>query len=404
MLPPLLGDLQRAYRVSLLEVLAVANAMYLVYGLSAIPAGFLADRFGSRRMLIAAATGCAASLFVTATATTFPVLAVGLVSLGVSAGVYHPSGLSLLSRGVTPAERGRAIGIHGAGGNLGEALAPAWAAFFAAVFDWRIGFVAAGALSLACAALAASLPREVVSEVTAPPLPLAQSARRTFSALAVTLVGFWRNRRLRWLLGALIAAGFIYRGFLTFLSLHLASGGGGGVFAGPGGSYVMSAVLVVGVVAQRFGGELADRCRFGTRERLLLVEVAFLAPLLLGLAFAQGPLAVALALSFGFVWAITQPVANALTASYCRPSCHGLLYGIQFAATFAVGSFATTFGGFLLGLGGTKVVFVGLAGVAVAALAAVGVVAAIAARRRQSATRNPSTNLGGSPSAPAEPA
>jgi hypothetical protein len=30
MLPPLLGDLQRAYRVSLLEILAVANAMYLV--------------------------------------------------------------------------------------------------------------------------------------------------------------------------------------------------------------------------------------------------------------------------------------------------------------------------------------------------------------------------------------
>ncbi|HEY0713435.1 MAG TPA: MFS transporter, partial [Polyangia bacterium] len=60
MLPPLLGDLQRTYRVSLLEVLAVANAMYLVYGLTAIPAGFLADRFGSRRMLIAAAAGCAA--------------------------------------------------------------------------------------------------------------------------------------------------------------------------------------------------------------------------------------------------------------------------------------------------------------------------------------------------------
>ena len=54
MLPPLLGDLQRAYRVSLLQVLAVANAMYLVYGLAAIPAGFLADRFGSRRMLVAA--------------------------------------------------------------------------------------------------------------------------------------------------------------------------------------------------------------------------------------------------------------------------------------------------------------------------------------------------------------
>ncbi|HEY0711017.1 MAG TPA: MFS transporter, partial [Polyangia bacterium] len=265
--------------------------------------------------------------------------------------------------------------------------------------------VAAGALSICCAALAATLPREPAAGAPAAgPLSIGQSARRTAGALAVTLVGFWRNRRLRWLLVALIGAGFVYRGFLTFLSLHLASGGGGGVFAGPGGSYVMSAVLVVGVVAQRFGGELADR---RSRERLLLAEVALLAPLLLALAFSSGPMAVAAALSFGFVWAITQPVANALTASYCRPSCHGLLYGIQFAATFAVGSFATTFGGFLLGAGGSRLVFVGLAGIALAALAAVSGVAAIAARRHRIVGENDPKSapaLGGSASPPAEPA
>ena len=54
------------------------------------------------------------------------------------------------------------------------------------------------------------------------------------------------------------------------------------------------------------------------------------------------------ALVFGFCWALTQPVANALTAEYARTSDHGLLYGIQFAATFGIGSFATTAGGYLL--------------------------------------------------------
>ena len=47
-------------------------------------------------------------------------------------------------------------------------------------------------------------------------------------------------------------------------------------------------------------------------------------------------------------------MANALTAAYARPANHGLLYGIQFAATFGVGSFATTVGGFLLARGGTR--------------------------------------------------
>jgi MFS family permease len=372
MLPPLLGDLQRTYRVSLLEILAVANAMYLVYGLAAIPAGFLADRFGSRRMLVASAGGCGFALFLIAGATNFALLAAGLVLLGLCAGVYHPSGLSLLSRGVIAGERGRAIGIHGAGGSLGEALAPTWAGFFALAFHWRIGFLAAGALSFACGVLAATLPAEAGHGHGA--TGARPSWGETTRALGVTLVGFWKNRRLRWLLGALIAAGFVYRGFLTFLSLHLSDDAGRGVQA----SYVMSAVLVVGIIAQRYGGELADR---RARERMLLLEVALLIPLLLLFAFTSGTAAVVAALAVGFVWALAQPLANALTAAYCRPSCHGLLYGIQFAATFAVGSFATTAGGFLQALGGTRLVFLALALVATLQLGAVAVVVVLTARR-----------------------
>src|SRR5256885_15201761 len=85
-----------------------------------------------RSMLFVAAAGCALSLALVAAAPSFPVLAIGLVLLGLSAGVYHPSGLSLLSRGVASRERGRAIGIHGVGGSFGEALAPTFAALFAA--------------------------------------------------------------------------------------------------------------------------------------------------------------------------------------------------------------------------------------------------------------------------------
>jgi MFS family permease len=397
MLPPLLGDLQRTYRVSLLQVLAVANAMYLVYGLAAVPAGFLADRFGSRRMLVTAAGGCGLALMLTAAAPNFAVLAIGLIGLGICAGVYHPSGLSLLSRGVAAGERGRAIGIHGAGGSLGEALAPAWAAFFAAMFDWRIGFLAAGVLAFACALLAASLPAEVghdhdhgdhhhhhfgagvVAEtgpslLGLPPRRPSPSLAGTLRAFASALAGFWHTTSLRWLLAALVAAGFVYRGFLTFLSLHMAAGG-----AGVAASYVMSGVLVVGMLAQRWGGELADRRQ---RERLFVGLTALMPPVLIGLAFAHGAAAIALALVCGFVWAVAQPVANALTAAYARPADHGLLYGIQFAVTFGVGSFATTGGGFLLEAGGTRLVMLGLAAVALVQLAAVAALLAAATRRR----------------------
>jgi MFS family permease len=364
--------------VPLLAVLTVANAMYLVYGLCAIPAGFLADRFGSRRMLVIAAGGCTVSLLLVAAAPSFPLLAAGLILLGLSAGVYHPSGLSLLSRGVATGERGRAIGIHGAGGNFGEAIAPAWAGLFATTLGWRFGFVAAAALSLACAALALSLPAGDAAQPD--PLPSESPPFRprgfkaTLRALGRTLRSFAGNRPLLLLLFSLVAAGFVYRGFLTFLSMHLAEAGG----MGPRASYMMSVVLVAGIVAQRFGGELVDR-RSG--ERLYLLETIPWAPALVLLALIPGPAAaVTGALVFGFCWALTQPVANALTAEYARASDHGLLYGIQFAATFGIGSFATTAGGYLLSRGGTRAVFLGLAAVAV--LAGLSVATLLALRKR----------------------
>jgi MFS family permease len=366
MLPTLLGDLQRGFRVSLLQILAVANVMYFVFGMAAIPAGYLADRVGSRAMLILAAGGCGISLLVLSAAPSFPVFALGLVLLGLSAGVYHPSGLSLLSRGVASGERGRAIGIHGVGGTFGEAIAPVWAGLFAVLLGWRWGFLAAAVLSFGCVALALSLPAAAPrsAAVSTPHVPSRRlTLGQTLAALAATLGGFWRSRPLRWLLLSMIAGGLVYRGVLTFLPLHLSDSAGGTL----GASYLTSAVLIAGMIAQRFGGELADRL---PRERLFLAEVALFVPVLVLLGLTSGIGLIAVALSFGFLWYLAQPLANALTAAYADTRDHGLLYGIQFAATFGVGSFATTVGGLLIDAGGTSLAFIGFGAVAIVQLVA----------------------------------
>jgi MFS family permease len=356
MLPTVLGDLQRSFRVSLLDVLGVANIMYLAFGVSAVPAGYLADRLGSRAMLFGAAGGCTLALAIVSLAPSFAVLALGLVLLGLSAGVYHPSGLSLLSRAVASGERGRAIGIHGVGGSFGEALAPLFAGLFAARLGWRWGFAAAAVLAALCALLTRTLPAD-------PPRAEPVAFRPSALALGRTIAGFWASRPLRWLLLATIAGGFVYRGVLTFLPLHLASSAGGMV----GASGVTSLVLVAGIVAQRFGGELADRL---PRERLFLAEMALSVPVLLLLGITSGVGLLALALTFGFLWYLAQPLATAIAAAHSDVRDHGLFYGVQFAASFGLGSFATTLGGFLTRDGGTGAAFVGFGLVALVQLVA----------------------------------
>lgn len=270
-------------------------------------------------------------------------LAAGLVLLGFAAGIYHPSGFSLLSRLVTTGERGRAIGIHGAGGNFGEALAPVFAATVAAQFGWRGAFIAGSLLALACAALALSLPAD--ERVTGPGDAAhhrrhsAATFKETGLAFARTLRDLWASRPLRWLLLAMISSGFVYRGVLTFLPLHLATHGAGSRLTASG---LTTLVLLVGIVAQCVGGELADRV---SKERLFLIGVLLFAPVPLLLGLTGGMVLGTAALAFGFLWYLTQPVANALTARYAASKDHGLVYGVQFAMTFGLGSFATGLGG-----------------------------------------------------------
>ena len=363
LLPPLLTSLQHEFGVSLLAVVGVANLMQLAFGLAAIPAGRLADQFGSRKMLLMAAGGCTLALVAVALAPSFWVLALALVGLGVSAGIYHPSGLSLLSRGVATNEQGRAIGIHGVGGNLGAALAPAWSALFAAQWGWRMGFAAAALLSFFCWALTMSLP-----DVKAATPASHRHKGTSILQLTSTVRALWQSRPLRWLTICTTAGGFVYQGVLTFLPLHLADSAGGVVNA----SLLMSLVLVAGIIAQRFGGELADRL---PRERLFLAEMALFAPVMLLLGLSSGAGLIALAVFAGFIWFMAQPLSAALAAAYADSRDHGLVFGLQFAATFGIGSFASTVGGLLVAKGGTSLAFLGFGLVAVLQLAAAGMLA-----------------------------
>jgi len=139
-----------------------------------------------------------------------------------------------------------------------------------------------------------------------------------------------------------------------------------GTVAGPRvGAYLTTLVLAGGLVAQGTGGWLADRL---PRERLFLAEVALFAPVLLLLGLVHGLGLVALALAFGFLWYLAQPLANALGAAYADSKDHGLLYGLQFALSFGIGSFAASVGGVLVERGGTPLAFLGFGVVGVVQL------------------------------------
>src|SRR6266508_1223969 len=102
---------------------AIATVFGWAFGSTAIPAGFLTDRLGSRQVLVYAFGGSAVMAVIVGLAQNGWWLAAGLAGLGLTSGLYHPAGLSAMAQGVR--QRGMALGLHGAAGNSGQALAPA---------------------------------------------------------------------------------------------------------------------------------------------------------------------------------------------------------------------------------------------------------------------------------------
>jgi hypothetical protein len=121
-------------------------------------------------------------------------------------------------------------------------------------------------------------------------------------------------------------------------------------------------------------------------ERLFVVELLFFAPLLVLLALGSGGPGVAMAIGFGFLWSLLQPLAATLAATHAEARDHGLLYGVQLALSFGVGSFATTLGAALATRGGTRLAFLGFGVAAAVQLAAA--VAVLRATRGSAASRS----------------
>ena len=108
--------------MTLLTLGVLANVFGLVYGITALPIGVIADRTSATKLLglSSMAIGVAA-VMVSLAQGTFA-LGVGLSLLGVALGVFHPVANAFISRISTSVGLGFAyIGI---GGNLGLALGP----------------------------------------------------------------------------------------------------------------------------------------------------------------------------------------------------------------------------------------------------------------------------------------
>jgi MFS transporter, FSR family, fosmidomycin resistance protein len=226
---------------------------YGLVGVGALPSGLLADRYGSQRLMITSAIGMGSSFALLSFAPSIEVIAVAIAVWGITASLYHPLALWLISRGTN--NRSAAFAYHGVGGNIGTAFGPLVVALLLAVLNWRM---AAAFLTLPAIVVVTLGYRIRFEERLAEAGGRSEIGPSDFRSVLV------RSRRLFTLGFALVflvvmSYGVYYHGLLTFLPDMIASlpnfqsvslfG-----YALEPAQYVYTGLLMIGILGQYSGG------------------------------------------------------------------------------------------------------------------------------------------------------
>ena len=103
------------------DLLAYATPGFLAFGLFALPAGWLADKWSRDGMMAVFFVGIGIASIATGFARTPLQIGIGLFVIGVFAAIYHPVGLAIVT--AKWKNTGMRIAVNGVWGNLGVASA-----------------------------------------------------------------------------------------------------------------------------------------------------------------------------------------------------------------------------------------------------------------------------------------
>jgi len=116
LLTPLLPFIRDEFILDYTQAGWLLSAYSWAYGISQLPAGYLANRIGLRLIMTIGISGVALVGLLVGISTSYYMMAVFLVFLGLLGGGYHPSSAPLISELVEPDKRGVVLGIHQMGG------------------------------------------------------------------------------------------------------------------------------------------------------------------------------------------------------------------------------------------------------------------------------------------------
>lgn len=330
--PAVVLPLTGAMGMDMGAVLKLSFWMYLLFGITALPWGLMADRWGARPLMRLFYIGTSAGAFAAAFWIESPVgLSLSLAAIGLFAGIYHPAGLGIVAKEIRRVSLG--MGYNGMFGNLGLATAPLITGLVNWVWGPRAAYLALGLLNLTGLGLMGFFPGRSSG---------AGAAEKAETSEAGILRAFLI------LLVAMMLGGIAYRGATVITPAYfelkngevfrwLSSLVGGDLSENLVATASVSFIYLVGMIGQYTGGRTADR--FDLKRSYLAFHLVTVPTAFLMAMFTNLPLLLIATVYFFFQLGM-QPIENTLVARYTPRRLRHSAFGMKFVLTFGVGSLA----------------------------------------------------------------
>jgi MFS family permease len=303
------------------ELLELSTLGFVLFGVAALPAGWLGDRWSAERMMVVFFIGTGLSTIATGLATGPWGILLGLAAVGLFASIYHPVGIAWLVRNAE--QRGRALAWNGIFGSIGIGIAPVLAGALTDAISWRAAFIVPGALcALAGVLLALFVRSGSVVAATADRKPEPEAGRsdvvRAFVVLSVTML-------FSGLVGQMVMVAMpkLFEDGLPALT-------GDGVL---GVGFWVTVVYAVSATVQLVSGWLIDR--YPSRPVYLLSWAVQVPLLLIAAGVMNVPLLLAM-LAIQAAGTFSGPVENLLLARYTPGRWRATAYGAKFVLALGI--------------------------------------------------------------------
>ena len=335
MLRPLMPMIRTDFGLSYTRAGVLMSAFSIAGGISQLPSGWLADRFGPRLMVLLSITGVAIAGFLIGLSHSYVALVVFLVLAALLGGGYHPASGAAISSIVPPEYRGRALGVHSTCGISAFWVIPLLVAPIAVAWGWRGSYLTLTIPTIILGILLYIL----IGRRTQTHISKSQEVDSKVNATSAQI--HWRQ--LAPFIIISITAGTIIQSASSYLSLYAVDNLG---VTEAEAAMLMAITPAVSLFAAPLGGYFSDR--FGSIPVLLLVSF-FSTPLvyLLGLATNVAALAV-LMFAIGIASSARMPTSESYITGNTPMRRRATVLGVYYFASTEVSGLLTPVMGVLI--------------------------------------------------------